>query len=461
MKENNFFENWWKKKLEESNEVPPDNIWKNISNELDIYSVWSNISTELDIRESRKRRRVAFVYFFSIVGLFFVGGWIFFMSEFSLEKRDLATHKISKTPIHTNLTSVANQLTKKSTKQKLRKKNAETLNYNAHVGVNIPVVSAGITLIRQQVPTASFTVPISNTTIPVTNLAIPVTGIALQSMKTDEKLSSDTRHDTDNLILDRNISNEKIVGREYMQSINFTEKYLCFTDTNLLTQQLYPYDTITNLAKSKEIPKAGRFYAGIVFSVQNPWLMNHYTYNSLLESSINEAVPIVGICYGVSSAYNFSNGLNINGDLFIQSRYGQAYNSYNNGTYEKERINLDYKQINLYSVKRKDRQLKSKNLIFSNGPLLGLSLKYLYYASKTINGLKNDATKQYTKYDFGVLIGYEYSLSVKTKWMFCASLNGDFGLNNIFAGNGVEPKGFNQTRNSSLRLGIGIRYKIK
>ena len=471
MKKDNFFENWYKKKLEEGNETPPDDIWKNISKELDIYSVWNNISTELDHKETKKRRRVALAYIFSITCLFFVGAWIFFMSESSLVNSDLATNKNIKTPINTNLTSDLNGVIEKNVTEKLIRKDDKTIDLNASVSMTVSIINDAVSLRKMQAPSTSsisgmtmsatnMKVQIVSMTVPVTNMTVPITGAALPIMEVNENASNNSGYSTDTRLTDEYYTlNEGKTERDYILPINLVEKHL-FTDTNLLVLRQPPFDTLAILSGSNEESKVGRFYAGVVFSVQNPWLMNRYTYNSMLESSINEVVPGVGICYGVSSAYSFTHGWNVNCDLFIQSRYGQAYNSYNNGTYEKEKINLDYKQINLYGIKRKDRQLKNKNLIFSNGPLLGLNVKYLYYASKTINGLKNDATKQYTKYDLGVLIGYEYSLSLKRDWLFSTSINGDFGLNNIYSGKGLEAKAFNKTNNASLRWACSIRYLI-
>lgn len=429
MKSGNFFETWYKKKIEEGNQIPPDDIWKNVSEELDIHSVWRNISTELDHRKNKKRRRVGMIYVFSLAGLIFISTWLY----------RLEPALANKTPIKTNVIAISNKTIKTNEHPKQVKKSNNVISSNTLVSITVPITTMAVSVNRMTSSITKKTTPFVRKTLP--NITV--------NEQAENKTNQSSLVEKENITL--NESNTEI---NYIQPINYTGTFLQANDTNLIVRHLFLFDSI-------EKPPVGRFYAGVAFSIQNPWLLNHSTFNSFFKNSINEAVPGVGICYGVSAAYYFNKGWNINADLFMAAKYGQTYNAYNKGNYETEKINLNYKQINLYGVKRTDRQQKNKNLLPSFGPLFGINIKTLNYANKSINGFEKDVTEQYTKYDFGLLIGYEYSLSLRRDWLFSTSINGDVGLNNIYAGKGLESRAFNQTNNASIRWVFSVRYLIK
>lgn len=441
MENNNFLEKWYKKKIEDGNEIPPDDIWKNVSKELDIRSVWSNISTELDHNETKKRRRVALAYVCSIAGLFFIGTLVFLVFDTSLENSDLAESKNNKTRTNTNPIEGSSGTIVKKFRERQAEKPNKIINRNALVSITVPLTS--------------MTVPLTSMTAPVVSMTVPVISV-------NESVLDNPENSIDNITSkENNNANEVKKEMDYIQPIRFSSKPICFNDTNLISQPVTSYDTTENILLDKKKTNFGRFYAGGIFGVQNPWLLNNSTYNSFSTNSINESVPGIGNCYGVSLVYFFSHNWTITSNLFIQSKYGQTYNRYNNGTYENDKINLNYKQLNLYAVKRSDRPLKNKSLSLSYGPLLGINLKHLNFANQSINGKKNDIEERYSKYDFGLLLGYESNLRIKKRWMCSFSVSGDFGLNNIYVSNGTEPKTFNQTRNSSLRIAYGLMYLIR
>lgn len=430
MKDGSFFNEWYKQIIESGNETPPEDIWENISNELDLQVVWSNVRTRLNYKEEKKRRRVSLVWCFFIIGFFFTGTLIWFSLDSTMSGTGLAANK------------------SKITSEIAGHKN------NNHSGNN-HALNASRQLAYKLKP---YTVSLNT----VYDIAITVKAIGKKAK---------TSAIQGNVFQNNLIETSQEPNREEIINLGETIEKICITsipcgiinifsgDTAELIEPMLISQSIKDSVKEKR--NIDKFYLGGAFAIQNPWLLNHSTYNTFSKSSINESVLGLGVCYGISMLYYFKPNWAFSGNLFIQSRYGQTYNNYNNGTYENKKIRLNYKQLNLCAVKGKEIQFKNKNFKMFSGPSMGVNFKHLTNANEKINDKESNTAEHYSRYDFGLLLGYESNLHIKRKWIFTFSLNGDFGLNNIYRGNGVEPKTFNQTHNSSLRLTCGMMYLIK
>lgn len=442
MKNRDFFDIWIKNKVDVSNDNPPEDIWTNISNDLDIKSVWTNVDSELTRIEGKRKRRRVFVYFIFSGSLLLLSYLIF---------TTITSPKTKNSEIVYN---------KNDTRSQFFISNNKPSDIESNVDSQIKEQNS-LKTSQQAHSTQKNNVKVNSNDFSTFHRSKKNNKSELKKSINDTNLVGSSRTgnltETFKLINSQNDSAKKeIILPDYLSI-----KYLQMNDldSSIMTQVFLDSSYyIRDFAPKQNVTG---FYFGMIFSAQNSWLLNTKTLGGLSKNSLDLTLPHYGFSYGISAGYYLKSGWSLESDLFFDSQYGQSYDSYQEGSYVNEKINLHYYQLNLYTVKRNGSELRNKNFSLSQGPLFGVESKFLNYAEGKNNETSVLVTKQYTKYDLGLLFGYNLDLQVKKKCILFSSIVGDFGFYNVYSGTSYEPKAFNKTFNSSLRLSFGVKYFIK
>ena len=141
----------------------------------------------------------------------------------------------------------------------------------------------------------------------------------------------------------------------------------------------------------------------------------------------------------------------IQSDFLWISQNKQQYNEYINGKYVTSALELDYYTI---ALQGKYRFPTKHTMIF--GGYFGLMKTAKQSVEEEIFVLDNE----YSNYDYGLIVGYEYPISLSRRFTFSPGLFAKVGLNNVFAGNEYIPFYLNKTQNASINLSFSVAYNI-
>ncbi len=195
-------------------------------------------------------------------------------------------------------------------------------------------------------------------------------------------------------------------------------------------------------------------YVGITGQFANTWMLNNKTYTGLKSDELTTTNLSFGKNFGVLLGTNISDNITINTNLFWQNEQKQSYNEYINGRYVSNTITLDYYSILLqlnYTIKH---NTSKHNLS------LGAFTDIKKEAYQDVDGILKDVKNEYSNFDYGILLGYEYPIKITPNLQFNPGIAGRIGFNNIFSGNDIIPDYLNKTHNASLNLTFSLIYSV-
>lgn len=210
-------------------------------------------------------------------------------------------------------------------------------------------------------------------------------------------------------------------------------------------------ETLNELPKSETNPKNFKISSvGINTTARNSWLLNQETFNGLNKEKINSAHFTLGKALGLEFGINYKNTKSTV-QLFALSTKGQNYSNFVRGRMQEKNVQLNYYNLTFTTSIPCWQSEKSVALVGFYSGLL---------SNATINNI--DLNEQlYRKMDFGLIIGKEYTVPLNTSMELATSIKFLYGLNNIYKGSSESSISLNKTRNSSLDLGISLRYLLK
>ena len=196
-----------------------------------------------------------------------------------------------------------------------------------------------------------------------------------------------------------------------------------------------------------------RFSIGPVFAYNNSWLLNNETRSSFEKGSLISNRKTFKENLGVSLYYKLSNTDHLAAEIQFISKSGQEYNKFEDGTYHKKGLELNYTKTYL---------LYQKNL-FSNAQSLfsNIIIKSGFYTSYLAEkqGELQEIESRYSKIDYGFLfaLGQEKQLGPV---VLAYGVNVERGFNNIFLGNETIPARFNKTYVLNVGTFLTFRYSL-
>jgi hypothetical protein len=138
--------------------------------------------------------------------------------------------------------------------------------------------------------------------------------------------------------------------------------------------------------------------------------------------------------------------------MFV-SEMGQRYNEYRNGKYVNREIDLRFFTANLLLKYSRNRILHGQ-FLNAHGIIGGIYTRGLNNATQTINGQTTDARVNYSRYDYGMILGYEYNRYLFTNFVITSGLR----VNNGFPD--IDANSWSRTATGSFDLNIAVKYRI-
>jgi hypothetical protein len=91
----------------------------------------------------------------------------------------------------------------------------------------------------------------------------------------------------------------------------------------------------------------------------------------------------------------------------------------------------------------------------------GMYTGFLKDATLLLNKTRHNVFDDYSRFDYGVMLGYEYIVQWKKSLTFNIGLFSKVGLSNVFTGNEYVPASLNQTQNAALMLSFSVNYSLQ
>ncbi len=414
--ENEQFPDWYRKRFNELNEAPPDGVWNVVSDRLDVEEVWKGVDSKLSRIEARKKITSRISY--SLLLLLLLGGAVTFIF--------FPTGQISdKGPVY---------------ETKFKREKAESTDQ-----VEKNIISAG-----KDTKSAILSGSIGKPSVPehgVSTTTVHSTNSALHYSNWGSAMNTDPVPDLSDHLSD-------------FIPLPVTLITVYSPDTSFL--QISGRDSLTpgHWVKKEITGSFKGFYFGGVYTYKNTWLLNNSTFNGLSSGSLDQTDLHFGHAFGFSGGYYFTPKWSAELNWYFNSQQGQTYHVYNEGEYFRKQIKLDFMLFNISMKQNQAFRIIRKNLQTSDAFLTGVNFSILKVV-KDESGLEPEQVRSdYSDFDYGLRIGYEYNLLFHNNILLSPALISDFGLKNIYKGNSASPGSFNRTYNASLGFNISIKYLL-
>lgn len=381
-----------------------DLYWKEIENELDFHETWGKISSHLDVVQPEKSRMIGITtYKVLLAGAAIV---LLLMIPVNYNNRDTQTNQsfISSPEI---------------AKKEIFESRSDFK----------PLSEDGYQIRKQEDPTEVLST--------FQTYAGDIVFLGEERITEDENIIY-SLYDEDKLILDR------IPLREWDMSTHDV--------TNLKPMSVYA----ELQPEQKEI--RGRFNnpfhlteAGLVFGYKNTWLWNSETQNGLNPGSLRSTLPTFHQDIGFTSTIEYKNKYRFGLQLLWKSETGQNYKQYINASYVERNIQLNYLKMQafyIWDIKKIPGQFN-----------LGIYFAKLNFAEEIRDGSRLSLGNNYRNSDYGLLLGYQYEINFRNKFVLKPGIRTNFNLMNISAGDNFNSD-MNKTRNFSFGFDLSFYYKF-
>ncbi|NOQ25462.1 MAG: hypothetical protein GQ564_08885 [Bacteroidales bacterium] len=394
------FLKWYKNKVESNNLEPPEVVWENIQDDLDINQSWHLINNHLSEKSIAKRNYYLAIAA-SILVLFSVGSYWFLNSGEEQREFKAIVEIVNKAEnnILEEKISTKNTLSVEETSQFQNELN-ETKNQDVFIAEN-----------------AIF----------------------------EEDLSIDSQVD----------NNEKLSG--ILDSYSKIDSKIILLNYKL-NEELKIDNTEKNSSDSKERLAFRKLYVGATGQLANTWMLNEKTYSGLESYSLTKSNASFGSNFGIFIGTNIFKKIDLQLDINILAQNTQDYNEYINGHYISNTMKFNYTQTAL-SVRY--NYLSKRFLKGEHGINIGSYFGYLHNAYQIIDDEVISLTDNYTSYDFGIFVAYEYIIPISRKLGLGTGVKAYYGLQNIYSGDEFIPSYMNNTNNASINISFSLKYNIR
>jgi hypothetical protein len=195
-------------------------------------------------------------------------------------------------------------------------------------------------------------------------------------------------------------------------------------------------------------------YIGFTGQLANTWMLSNKTFQGMKSDEFTATNASFGKNLGFFVGTALTPKVGVKSELFILSQSKQNYNEYLNGKYVSNNFELDYYTFTLqvnYLLKENNR---------SHRFMLGGYTGFLHNATQSISGVESTISNEYSNFDYGLIIGYEYPIAIGRALTFSPGLSTKIGLTNVFSGNDIIPYYLNRTQNASINLMFSLSYSI-
>ncbi|MFO8234841.1 MAG: hypothetical protein R6U04_05510 [Bacteroidales bacterium] len=398
--EEDRFKYWYKKKIEESEELPPESVWENIQDQLDIDNTWEHIAGEL-------HREEKVVFFHRLSYSVAAAAAVLILLLFVFPPR-------------------ISQNTQKSYTEKIENKNT-------------------IRQIQRTSPLYSSVEKTIEDNLTNTEIARFETGGLKRHIKHTLQTTNESQEQ------DYQLDMHKLKSLEAKLSVE-DNKYAVLAQSNAPSSPSSEKEE----DDTKEKPK---IYIGTSGQFTNTWLLSNKTLNSIKNSPYSAAEPQRNNSFSLIGGIELNDRLSFQVEGLLNNSNGQNYKEYLNGKFITNQINLNYSSIQLAGRYKFIKE--GKNIPVSHNLVFGTYGSYLQNANQHINDEQQNIRASYKNYDFGLLVGYEIDSRISQNLIFSSGVRLDPGLINIYSGSEELPSEFNKTYTTSLSLQLSLKYVLE
>lgn len=424
-----------KEGFENMNTSAPAQIWSTVNKQLNIDKVWKRINKELD-------ERPVIIYWRRMVGvvallLLLLSGSVYVIKN-----------KYSSSPITQYV-----QITQKS----------KQINKLEPGDLTKIFISDGI--ISKEKTSKNITKTVTHTQ----NSNAEINNSNNSEKSTIQQNYSTQKSNVNKSILNSNTSNISIEKNTdtILQTLSPAEAdSLSFIamipiKINLIENTFTPELILPNLsifdsALTATRLKKKRFEIGITYSHNNTWIINNNTRSSFDENSLIQTTPAYAGSYGLVANYNIFKKSSVSAEFYINSKYIQRYDVFNEGTFNNKSIEFNYYKLTLlyqFNVIQPPYKVIPSKYTFKGG-IYGSSLKNQKH---DYNRITLPETDTYATVDYGIKIAIGQEKTFQ-KIIIGYGINAEYGFKNIFDGNPQMSAGFNATKNALLGAYLNVKY---
>jgi len=200
------------------------------------------------------------------------------------------------------------------------------------------------------------------------------------------------------------------------------------------------------------------YYVGLSGEIGNSWLLSNKTIYSIRNSPYSAASAETGKSYGLLAGTSLNEQLEIQMEAFVTNENGQNYKEYINGQVVNNRIQLNYSSLKITG--RYEIIQSSFQLPLSHHLVLGTYGSYLKDAQQQTNGSPENIKPAYKNYNLGLIVGYDLDTQIAPNYTLSAGLRFNPGVVNIYDGTSMLPARFNKTYSSSVNINISLKYNL-
>ncbi|MDY0201967.1 MAG: hypothetical protein RBR40_13375 [Tenuifilaceae bacterium] len=387
-----------------------DSVWNEIQDELDLIETWDNISAHLDVVTPQKGRTI----FMSYIKPLAAAAAIILLMLLPIK---YLTDETITPPIFSEQQSAESKVNKLTPDRTIpatqRKEEAP----------HITEISTPLFASSNKV-TSTFTAenrPIEFSETKDTN---------------DSFLNKDSEAITLNRILARSFNTSLLLASNDATILEIAE-----TQNPIYT----------------ETTKSSGFHfrvleVGLVYGYKNTWLLNHETFNGLNPTKLGNTLPTFHQDIGASSTLEFNKRHQIGVEFLWKSETGQNYKQYINASFVDKSINLKYSKLQTFYY------WNSKK--FRGQAILGGYIARLSMAEELQEKARFSVDNRYTNLDYGLVAGYQYSISLSNAIIIKPSVRVTYNLMNIFKGDDIMPSHFKKTKNLAASFNVSLSYRF-
>lgn len=489
MENKEFFE-WYKTKITDNAQDPPDDAWQNIADELDTNDVWGRVATELDHRGGWFGQK-GWHYALPALLLLLIPAGLYFYYNTTTDKAMPSTTVSAYA--EGNVVAENDAVTR-------RDGDVDSVGSVRGSGFQVPGSGFQVPDSGYQVPGAGYQVPGSRFKVQGSKFEAQGSELGTEHLKVDssgveekiferdreplrvdlavpevdrktssspeDALSVSTRIAADDpSSRESDSTREKELSREEKQFVtiqpegytSFALRRMTVADSMLIVDPLAVTLEPDSFRTPTDLPSivfSRSLEFGISGSVKNTWLLNSTTFLGLEKHTLTTTLPDFGKDAGVVVRYTFSPKFSAQAEGFFLSDMGQRYNEYRKGKYIERDVDLNYFHGNLLFRYGNNATLLGR-LVNGHGIIAGLYYSKLEDASETIDGHTTDIKSLYSLSDYGLVIGYEYHQHLFSNFFFTTGARINYGLKDL------RSHAESKTGTGSFDVNFGLRYRLK
>lgn len=426
----------------------PDKVWEKVNRQLNIDKVWKRtLSSLIRITLFRRIRRVAALLILLLLG------WGAYKN---FEGQPLAESEQS---LSADVSDAGNSNEEKgNSEQELGDRSTEVISEPLS-DVNIEDETSSHSSnsdIAEETASASGTVnAISSSSDALTGRQIANPSMQQSTTATStsfeiEQISEEVANSEVSqtiLAVNSEADNSQNVELHIMTSLDLSRPFV------ILPSPEMPKDS----ASSSKNKLRNRAAIGFTYSYNNTWLLNNETSEAFDPNSLVSTTNTYAASYGLEGTIKVAATQSIAAQFYINSRVKQDYGLYLEGKHTSKKVQVDYMKFVLM-YKMSCPQINSgKNAICAVqlGPYMSRLKNQSVYHDDKITAVESD----YQDIDWGVKVAIGQDVQID-RYIISYGLNGEYGLVNIFAGQGrISPK-FDITRNAHIGAYLSAKYQF-